>query len=167
MSKRSIILHILFSASLFALVLKVMVPGRTYLVVTEPTVRIIEVSGLYTLTDVLIIVFLSLASGFLGAAILWGEMREAGAGPGFVSPRSLADLLREMDNLGETERAVLREIVANGGSIQQSELQRKLDLPKSTLSVVLTRLEAKRLVKRKKLGYKNLVTLDVRSPGGD
>ena len=155
------------TASLFALVLKVMVPGRTYLVVTEPTVRIIEVSGLYTLTDVLIIVFLSLASGFLGAAILWGEMREVGASSGFVSPGSLADLLREMDNLGETERAVLREIVANGGSIQQSELQRKLDLPKSTLSVVLTRLEAKRLVKRKKLGYKNLVTLDVRSPSGD
>lgn len=71
--------------------------------------------------------------------------------------REMRSKERKIDSLrvlNERERAVLEEIIRNEG-IKQAELMAKLGYTKSSLSKILSKLEARRLVRRSKLGKTN------------
>ncbi len=61
--------------------------------------------------------------------------------------------------LTNTERRIINRLEENGGSLPQDELRRITGMSKSTLSVALTSLERKSLVRREAFGKTKIVTL--------
>jgi len=62
--------------------------------------------------------------------------------------------------LTNTERRIINRLEENQGQMNQDELRRVTGLSKSTLSVALTALERKSLIKRVESGRTKIVTLD-------
>lgn len=68
------------------------------------------------------------------------------------------------ENVSETEMMdledrILKLLQESGGSLYQSEIGRKLDLPKSTISSALNELSNKNLIQKIKKGRENLIRL--------
>ncbi len=161
------VLYVLFTASVFVLVVKLLVPTKVYLVITGNEVRVFEVHGLYTLGDVLIIALAASVASITGTLVI------IGFGGGNRSKELISisgkyvgvsnDVIRywEMvkNELGGIEAKVIEELLRAGGSMYQRDLQQVLNIPKSTLSTVLTKLEARGAVIRVKRGLRNLIIL--------
>ncbi len=74
--------------------------------------------------------------------------------PRWREMRTREKKIESLQILNERERAVLEEIVRNEG-VRQAELMAKLGYTKSSLSKILSKLEARGLVRRSKLGKAN------------
>lgn len=59
----------------------------------------------------------------------------------------------------DLEDRILKLLKENGGALYQSELGRKLDLPKSTVSSALNQLHDKNLIRKIKKGRENLIRI--------
>ncbi|MFW9965429.1 MAG: helix-turn-helix transcriptional regulator [Candidatus Sifarchaeia archaeon] len=62
--------------------------------------------------------------------------------------------------LTNTERRIINRLEENGGQMAQDELRRATGLSKSTLSVTLSTLERKSLIRRTESGRTKIVTLE-------
>jgi len=146
-------LYAIFIVSLFILVVKLLMPSNVYVVVVGTTLKVYEVPQVYTLRDVLIIMTSSAISSATGVLIytwsLKGQTQEKTASSRKVSIEQLRGL----------EKDVYKLLVDKGGSMYQSDILRILNIPKSTLSVVLYRLEAKGVIERRRVGLRNIVKL--------
>ena len=146
-------LYAIFIVSLFILVVKLLMPSNVYVVVVGTTLKVYEVPQVYTLRDVLIIMTSSAISSATGVLIytwsLKGQTQEKTASSRKVSIEQLRGL----------EKDVYKLLVDKGGSMYQSDILRILNIPKSTLSVVLSRLEAKGVIERRRVGLRNIVKL--------
>lgn len=85
----------------------------------------------------------------LGAFIY---MRKRGA------PKEIAGDITETEMIDLEER-IIRLLKENGGSLYQSEIGRRLNLPKSTVSSALNELNNKNLILKIKKGRENLIRL--------
>jgi len=63
------------------------------------------------------------------------------------------------DSLRQDERKIYELILNNDGAVFQSKLVEMSGMPKSTVSLILDRLEAKGLVERRRRGMSNIVIL--------
>ena len=62
--------------------------------------------------------------------------------------------------LAGNEEKVYRALLASEGMALQTEIARKVSLPRATVSTALKRLEGRGLVKRKRTGMTNIVALE-------
>jgi len=85
----------------------------------------------------------------LGAFIY---MRKRGA------PKEIAGNITETEMIGLEER-IIKLLKDNGGPLYQSEIVKRLDLPKSTVSSALNELNNKNLIIKIKKGRENLIRL--------
>lgn len=97
--------------------------------------------------DALKKISISLAAILIAGVLLFGLSRAKGK----YQKRRTLDSLKI---LNEREKRVLEEIV-NSEGIKQYELLAKLEYTKSSLSKILTRLEARGLIRKKKIGKVN------------
>lgn len=74
------------------------------------------------------------------------------------NPKESIGTITETEMIDLEER-IIRLLKENGGSLYQSEIGRKLDLPKSTVSSALNELNNKNLILKIKKGRENLINL--------
>ena len=167
MGRARYILYALFTASVFVLAFKLVVPTKVYLVITGSEVKVFEVHGLYTLSDVLVITLAASVASITGTLVITGFGEGRGpkelvsGGGGYVGVGN--DVIRYWEvaknELGGIEAKVIEELLRAGGSMYQRDLQQVLNVPKSTLSTVLTKLEARGAIIRVRRGLRNLIVL--------
>ena len=156
MKTKLLVLYSIFIVSLFILVVKLLMPSNVYVIVVGTTLKVYEVPQVYTLGDVLIIVTSSVVASATGVLIYtWSSKKRTQEKIAIKS--SLEKVSIEL--LKGLEKDIYKLLVAKGGSMYQSDILRILNIPKSTLSVVLSRLEAKGIIERKRVGLRNIVKL--------
>jgi uncharacterized membrane protein len=101
-----------------------------------------------------------------GAAIIFKIRRNkvqvtgAPSGEGIeTAGETLQEEKAEMPNMMDLEDRILALLKESGGSLYQSDIGKKLDLPKSTVSSALNGLHAKNTIQKIKKGRENLIRL--------
>lgn len=155
--KRSLLAAAALTVSAFFLFQKLLLPRTIQIIVEGQQVYVQEVTGVYTFTDIIIVM---ISSVVMGACILYLLLplhfrAELGSLASFkVSPNK-----KILDSLRQDERKIYELILNNDGVIFQSKLVEISGMPKSTVSLILDRLEAKGLVERRRRGMSNIVIL--------
>ena len=158
MKTKLLVLYSIFIVSLFILVVKLLMPSNVYVIVIGTTLKVYEVPQVYTLGDVLIIMTSSVIASATGVLIYtWSPKRRTKEK--VVTKSSLEKV--SIGPLKGLEKDIYRLLVDRGGSMYQSDILKILNIPKSTLSVVLSRLETKGVIERKRVGLRNIVKLKV------
>jgi len=157
------LLYVLFAVSVFTLTIKFLVPSKVYFVVTGSGVNIYEVHELYTVGDVLTIALAVSTASVTGTLILTGRGGRNTSNKVKTSEKVNNDVIKYWESMRSElvgiEARIIEELLKAGGALYQSELQEILGIPKSTLSMELTKLEARGAVIRVKRGLRNLVVL--------
>ena len=157
-----LLLYIIFSASLFALALLLASPPKLVVITTlSGGVHTIELPRLYTLSEAMLIVCLSCTATVSAVLILAfpSGVETRGGTTALESQTQAIDINSMLRGLDENEKSIVEALLKNGGSMYQSDLARELNMPKSTLSTILRRLEQKKVIIRVNKGFKNLVIL--------
>lgn len=144
-------------ASSFAVFIRVMTPTTVQFIIEGNIVRLDDIPNIYTSLD---IVVTGVSSFVLGSSLIYlllidQKERMRNGGP---SIRDHWDaLLENLSNADEKE--IVKLIIAEGGTIFQSQLVEKSGFSKSKVSLILDRLEAQRILERKRRGMTNAVVL--------
>jgi uncharacterized membrane protein len=75
-----------------------------------------------------------------------------------VAAGPVAETLTEADMMDVRER-IVKLLNESGGSLYQSEIGKKLDIPRSTVSAALNQLHDKKIIQKVKKGRENLIRL--------
>jgi len=142
-SLKVLVCAIVLASSLFILASKLANPSKIEIIISGEETLIREVPNLYTWEDVSLMVMAALAAGASLALLVRYSLE----------PRAPS----ELGDLTSSEKLILDMILKDGGSILQSDLVKKSGLPKSTVSIVLSRLEAKGIIERRRKGLGNLI----------
>jgi uncharacterized membrane protein len=93
--------------------------------------------------------------------IIFGEEKpvsQTGSSGAVVKPKK-KDYSKVLDDLDEDGKKVLNAIIAEDGTIFQSQLVERTELNKVKMTRILDRLEGKGLIERKRRGMTNVVIL--------
>jgi predicted transcriptional regulator len=112
-----------------------------------------EIPDIFTYSDTVILV---IAGVLFGASIVYLYITSRSAGVLKTGQTIWEKRLRTLEG---KEKEVYRLIKDRDGFIFQKELLEETAMPKSTLTVVLDRMEAKKLLKRERRGMSNVVVL--------
>lgn len=156
MGSRSLLLYAIFTASVFILALKLVTPSTIYFVITDGSVSVYEVPHIYTLSDVLIITAATAVASATATLIYLTPTTKPTQEKKTIDLTKYEETIRNLKGL---EKDIVKLLIENGGAMYQSDIAKQLNIPKSTLSTVLTKLENKGLIERRRKGLKNLVVL--------
>ncbi|MCP8309805.1 MAG: hypothetical protein H3Z54_14155 [archaeon] len=166
LENKTILATIGLVASAFTLFIKLMLPVTIQIIIQGESIEIRQIPNIYFITDVAII---GVSCFVLGASLLYlllpyqvisvptnthitqGEVRP------IVAMENWRKVLEELTD--EDERKVYQLIMDENGVIFQGRLVEKSGFPKSKISLVLDRLEARDLIERKRRGMSNIVVL--------
>jgi len=155
--KRSLLAAVALSASAFLLFQRLLLPRTIQIIVESQQVYVQEVTGVYTSTDAIIIMVSSIV---MGACILYLLLPpHLRAELNALSPPKASLSRVILDSLRQDERKIYELILNNGDAVFQSKPVEMSGMPKSTVSLILDRLEAKGLVERRRRGMSNIVIL--------
>jgi len=135
--------------SMVILVFKMASPLNIQIIVHgEREVYVKEIPRVYTFSDMLIItvssiVMSSCAVSLILLSILKSEIK--------------AKQSSTVRSLSKSEKKVYDFLLSKGGVAFQSEIVETLNLSRSTVSIILDKLEAKGLVERRRRGMSNIV----------
>jgi len=147
--KLKVSLAIAYMISMVILVFKMASPLNIQIIVHgEREVYVKEIPRVYTFSDMLIItvssiVMSSCAVSLILLSILKSEIK--------------AKQLSTVRSLSKSEKKVYDFLLSKGGVAFQSEIVETLNLSRSTVSIILDKLEAKGLVERRRRGMSNIV----------
>jgi len=145
------------AASCFALFVFAMTPTVVQFVIEENVVELTEIPNIYNSTDLVVIGF---SSFVLGSSLVYLLLVDKNK-----ELRTRISLVKEKWDklLGELsdpdEKVIVRIVIDDGGTIFQSHLVEKSGFSKSKVSLILDRLEARRILERKRRGMTNVVVL--------
>ncbi len=157
----------IFVASIIVLSVKLLNPASVQIFVEGNTAITSQIPGLFTYTDVLVLVISSLfvsGSGMylLHDAIATKTDTRAPSPPASVGSMILEERRQHWEETAKTlkkdEHALYKAII-DEGLVNQSELANKTGLSRSDISRALYLLETKGLIERKRLGMGNVVLL--------
>ena len=140
--------------SMFVLTVKLLQPVSIQMMVNGQSIVFTEQPAFYGVGDVVLMVGSAFTSGVCLMFLLVGE--------GSLTPRGGSKIKLSEAIVGvedEDERALLRVIVEEGGSMFQSDLVGRSGFSKGKVSLVLDRLEARGKVRRRRSGMTNVVTI--------
>ena len=144
-------------ASSFMIFIRVMNPTSVQIIIEGNIVEISEIPHIYNSWDMAV----TSASCFvLGSSLIYLLLDDKNerVQNGVPSVReSWDDLLEKLSSNDEKE--IVKLIIAEGGTIFQSQLVDKSGYSKSKVSLVLDRLEAKKILERRRRGMSNVIVL--------
>lgn len=153
-SKKNALAMALFVVSILILGLKLLLPTTIQIFIQGQSTYLKQIPNLYTLTDVALIVIFS---SLLTATVMYLLL------PTSISQTSESEKKRVRETalkaLKGDERKIYQLLIDSDGVMFQSEIVKESELPKSTVSLTLDRLEARGLVERRRRGMSNVVIL--------
>ena len=147
--KLKVALSIIYLISTMILVFKIASPLNIQIIVRgEREVYIKEIPRVYTFSDMLIITVSSMMMSSCAVSLILLNILKSE-----IKVRQ-ASTVR---SLSKSEKKVYDFLLSKGGVAFQSEIVETLNLSKSTVSIILDKLEAKGLVERRRRGMSNIV----------
>ena len=147
--KLKVALSIIYLISMMILVFKIASPLNIQIIVRgEREVYIKEIPRVYTFSDMLIITVSSIVMSSCAVSLILLNILKSE-----IKVRQ-ASTVR---SLSKSEKKVYDFLLSKGGVAFQSEIVETLNLSKSTVSIILDKLEAKGLVERRRRGMSNIV----------
>lgn len=145
------------AASCFALFVSVMTPTIVQFVIEGNVVELTDIPNIYNSTDLIVIGFSSFVLGSsLVYLLLVDKNNELRTKISLVEEK-WDKLLGELSD--PDEKVIVRIVIDDGGTIFQSQLVEKSGFSKSKVSLLLDKLEARRILERKRRGMTNVVVL--------
>lgn len=144
-------------ASTFAVFVKIMTPTNVQFVFDGSTIELNMIPEIYTSFDMTVI---GIAGFVMGSSLVYLWLIDKNQ-PVLTGT---SDLRRHWDELLEKltnpdEQKIVSLIIEEGGTIFQSQLVDRSGYSKSKVSLILDRLEAKKIVERKRHGMSNAIVL--------
>ena len=145
------ILALIYLVAMGVLVFKIASPVNIQIVIEgeQGIIHVREISNVYTFADVFAIMVAAVAMASTGLSLILPSMMSLETTPG--------SLRSTVKSLSKNERRIYGLVKDRGVVLSQSEIVEALDLPKSTVSITLDRLEAKGLVEKRKRGMSNVI----------
>ncbi len=157
----------IFVASLIVIAVKLLNPASVQIFVEGDTTITSQIPGLFTYTDVFVLIVSSFLASGSGLYLLSDSLGVRGDIRTSVPPESVGSMILEerqqqwettAKTLKDDEQALYKAII-DEGIINQSELAGKTGLSRSDISRALYLLETKGLIERKRLGMGHVVLL--------
>ena len=141
----------------FALFILVMTPTTVQFIIEGNIVELNQIPNIYNSADLIVAGF---SSFIFGSSLIYLLLIDRNSQPQ-TKTSSIEEkwnkLLNEIPNADE--KRIVRIIIDAGGMTFQSQLVEKSGYSKSKVSLILDRLEAKRILERKRHGMTNAVVL--------
>ena len=144
-------------ASTFAIFVKVMMPATVQFIVDGSVIKFSNIPAIYGSSDMILI---SISAFVMGSSLvyLWLMDRNEPVRAEASSLKSRWNgLLERLTNLDE--KRIVSLIIDEGGTIFQGQLVDRSGYSKSKVSLILDRLEAKKILERKRHGMSNAIVL--------
>jgi len=144
-------------ASAFAVFVKVMTPTTVQFIIDGSAIELSNIPEIYGSSDMIVV---GISCFVMGSSLvyLWLIDRNEPVLTGAAELRRRWDELLEKISNPE-EKRIVGLIIDEGGTIFQSQLVDRSGYSKSKVSLILDRLEAKRIVERKRRGMSNAIVL--------
>ena len=134
-----------------------MTPTTVQFIIEGNIVRLDEIPNIYTSIDIVVTGFSSFVLGSSLMYLFMIDQKERIQNRNPPIREHWDALLENLSNADEIE--IVKIIIAEGGTIFQSQLVEKSGFSKSKVSLILDRLEAQRILERKRRGMTNAVVL--------
>ena len=144
-------------ASTIAVFVKVLTPTDVQFIIDGSVIELSNIPEIYSSSDMILV---GISCFVMGSSLvyLWLIDRNEPV------PTGAPDLKRRWDELLEKtsnpeEKRIINLIIEEGGTIFQSQLVDRSGYSKSKVSLILDRLEAKKILERKRRGMSNAIVL--------
>lgn len=146
-SRKQILLMMLFIISLYTLFSKLLWPSTLEISYINATGRITNTfPSVFSYAEALLMVVAGVIFGASVSYLLYSQEPK-------VFPKG------EIKGLSSTEKRIYDILSQKDGLIFQNELLTEMGIPKSTLTVTLDRMDAKKILRRERRGMSNVVVL--------
>ena len=145
------------TASTFAIFIKVMTPTTVQFIIEGNVVELSRVPDIYNSVDMVVT---GVSCFILGSSLIYlllFDKNQLTQNADSLMRRDWNGLLESLSS--PDEREIVKLIIDDGGTIFQSQLVERSGYSKSKVSLILDRLEAKRILERKRRGMTNAVVL--------
>ena len=145
------------AVSSFALFVIVLAPTTVQFIIEGNVVELNQIPNIYNSTDLIVVGF---SSFVLGSSLAYLLLIDKSS-----QERTRISLIKEKWDklLGELkdpdEKVIVKIVVDEGGTIFQSQLVEKSGFSKSKVSLILDRLEARKILERRRSGMSNVIVL--------
>ena len=145
-------------ASTFAIFTRIMMPTTIQFIIEGNIIKLNEIPNIYNSFDMVVT---GISCFVLGSSLIYLLL----VGKNEVVSKDETSLMRSnwnkvLERLSNTdERKIIQLIIDEGGTIYQSQLVDKSGYSKSKVSLVLDRLEARRILERRRHGMSNVIVL--------
>jgi hypothetical protein len=144
-------------ASTFAVFVKVLTPTNVQFIIDGNVIELSNIPEIYSSSDMILVGVSCFVMGS-SLAYLWLIDRNEPVLTGASElKRQWDELLEKLSN--PDEKRIVSLIIDEGGTIFQSQLVDRSGYSKSKVSLILDRLEAKKILERKRRGMSNAIVL--------
>jgi hypothetical protein len=144
-------------ASSFAIFIRVMTPTTVQFIIEGNIIELNEIPHIYNSLD---IVVTSVSCFVLGSSLIYLLLNDKNEHVQNGVPSIRENWNNILENLSNNdEKEIVKLIIAEGGTIFQSQLVVKSGYSKSKVSLVLDRLEARNILERRRRGMSNVIVL--------
>ncbi|MCZ2809739.1 MAG: hypothetical protein O2V44_10330 [Candidatus Bathyarchaeota archaeon] len=144
-------------ASTFAIFVKVMTPTTVQFTIDKSVIEFSNIPEIYGSSDMILV---SISCFVMGSSLVYLWLIDRNE-PVLTDVSSLKSrwngLLEKLSN--PDEKRIVSLIIDEGGTIFQSQLVDRSGYSKSKVSLLLDRLEAKKILERKRRGMSNAIVL--------
>lgn len=145
-------------ASTFAVFTRIINPTTVQVIIEGNTIELTEIPSIYNSFDMVVT---GISCFVLGSSLIYlllvGKNKVVGKDEPSLMRSDWNKILDRLSN--PDERKIIQLIIDEGGTIFQSQLIEKSGYSKSKVSLVLDRLEARRILERRRHGMSNVVVL--------
>jgi uncharacterized membrane protein len=144
-------------ASTFAVFVKVLTPTNVQFIIDGSVIELSNIPEIYSSSDMILV---GVSCFVMGSSLvyLWLIDRNEPVLTGAAElKRRWDELLEKLSN--PDEKRIVSLIIEEGGTIFQSQLVDRSGYSKSKVSLILDRLEAKKILERKRRGMSNAIVL--------
>ena len=144
-------------ASTFAIFVKLMTPTSVQFIIDGSVIEFSNIPEIYGSSDLMLV---SVSSFVMGSSLvyLWLiDRNEPVQAESSLLKKNWDALLERLSN--SDEQKIVSLIIDEGGTIFQSQLVERSGYSKSKVSLILDRLEAKKILERKRHGMSNAIVL--------
>ena len=145
-------------ASTFAVFTRIMMSTTVQVIIEGNTIELTEIPSIYNSFDMVVT---GISCFVLGSSLIYlllvGKNKVVGKDEPSLMRSDWNKILDRLSN--PDERKIIQLIIDGGGTIFQSQLIEKSGYSKSKVSLILDRLEARRILERRRHGMSNVVVL--------
>ena len=144
--------------STFAIFTRIMMPTTVQFIIEGNVIELKEIPNIYNSFDMVVT---SVSCFVLGSSLIYlllvGKNEVVSKGETSLMKGNWDKILKRLTNTDE--RKIVQLIIDEGGTIFQSQLVDKSGYSKSKVSLVLDKLEARKILERRRHGMSNVVVL--------